>query len=445
MKPARFEIVVFIIVTILFALGFYKNQWNVADPADIQFRRDVSEIYIMGRLVKSQQDGVFSAGGLLGIGDVSDYNVESRVIRNQIKKYMNGREFDQFWVYKSTPGFQGIVFSLFDQYTSLTPQMNLIVFRWAVSISLAAILALFCLWVGMEAGWLATFLVVIFIVASKWLTILGGNLYWCLGAFYLPLVVFSFLVHERGSKGTLHLSTIIIWAYFLALIKILFTGFEFITTALIMLTVPFVFYCVLDGWGWRIFFQRLASLGVAMFTAVVTGLLVLGVQVQSVLGSYAEARNYIVDAWVRRTTGDQASWINPLSVLQTYLSGYAFDLAERLELGPGLLKETLDGKYLWFILAFLIATVVFLARYATSKNSQTFRTGFALIISLWYSLLAPLSWLMVFREHATIHTQLDFVVWQMPFMFFGMALIGFLLFTWQKTESHPLHLTPAKK
>ncbi|MBT7188802.1 MAG: hypothetical protein HN560_03500 [Anaerolineae bacterium] len=55
------------------------------------------------------------------------------------------------------------------------------------------------------------------------------------------------------------------------------------------------------------------------------------------------------------------------------------------------------------------------------------KTGYALLVTAWYSTLAPLSWFVVFKAHAYIHTSLDFLVWQMPFMFFGLALSGYAI------------------
>jgi hypothetical protein len=49
-----------------------------------------------------------------------------------------------------------------------------------------------------------------------------------------------------------------------------------------------------------------------------------------------------------------------------------------------------------------------------------------LIVATWYSILAPLSWLVVFRQHATEHFALDQIVWVMPFVLYGAALVGFV-------------------
>ena len=440
----------FVIVTILFTLGFYRNQWQVVDMSEVQYRRDVSEVYVLGRLVKSHQDGVFSAGGLLGIGDVSDYTVQGRVIKDQYNKYIRGKDFSQYWTYKSHPGFQGIAFSIFDALTNFTPAKNLAVFRMATSLFLSIVFSIFCLWLAIEMGWFASVLVVVFILASTWFTILGGNIYWSLWSFYLPLAVFSFLIKKYEDGSRYSFSILMIVAFFVTLIKILFSGFEFITAGLLIVTVPFVYYAVLNNWGWKLFARRMTSLGISLISSTIVGLLILSVQINSVLGNYTETIKYIIFAWSKRTysyenllgssAGTTKSFgVNPLEVIGNYLNGYAFSLSSYFQVSSNLVKDIVDGKYLFLILLFAIATVVFFIRNLNLKENETYRTGIALITATWFSILGPLSWFVVFRDHAALHTRLDFIVWQMPFALYGFALIGFVMSNLLK----PNHMLPS--
>jgi len=45
-------------------------------------------------------------------------------------------------------------------------------------------------------------------------------------------------------------------------------------------------------------------------------------------------------------------------------------------------------------------------------------------ILLWNSILAPLSWFVLFKGHSFVHKQQDPIVWFMPFMFYGIGLLG---------------------
>jgi hypothetical protein len=52
----------------LLCLGFYANTWKVAKEDWFGRFEHYSESLAVGRIVKSRQDGIFSAGGLLGRG-----------------------------------------------------------------------------------------------------------------------------------------------------------------------------------------------------------------------------------------------------------------------------------------------------------------------------------------------------------------------------------------
>ncbi len=412
---------------------------------DVLYRRDVSEIYVLGRLVKSHQDGIFSAGGLLGIGDVSKYSVDGKVIQNQYKKYFNGTNFVEYWTYKSHPGFQGIAFSLFDALTDFTPARNLAIFRISVSLLLSVILAAFTLWLVDELGWLASLFVVLFILASKWFTLLGGNIYWSLWTFYLPLAVFSFLLRRLEASPKYPFSLLVIIAFCVTLVKILFSGFEFITSALLIVAVPFLYYAILNRWEWKVFLARMVSIGISLAAATVGGLLILFAQVNSVLQNNKETLDYIIFAWNKRTYGyenllessvgvSRKFGVTLFEVIVNYLNGYAFSLSTRLRINLPWIRDLIDGKYLFLILLFVCATVIFFFQNNSAKNSSIYRTGIVLIGTTWFSMLGPLSWLLVFRDHAAVHTRLDYIVWQMPFMLYGFALVGFVISNMRKSN-----------
>ena len=172
-----------------------------------------------------------------------------------------------------------------------------------------------------------------------------------------------------------------------------------------------------------------------------------GLQIRSVLGNYQDVLNYLIFTWNKRTYGHDAllgspsaASLNPvrkeLGVWGTYLNGYAFSLSTHLRINSFILKDIVDGQYLFLIILFVLATIIFLIAHPPSEKTVTSRTGVALIIAFWFSILGPLSWFVVFRDH-TQHTLLDFIVWQMPYTLYGFALVGFV-------ASHVRKTVPAK-
>lgn len=438
MLTKTIKIIYFLFITALFTFGFSQNRWRVIPMDEVLYRRDVSEIFIMGRLVKSHQDGVFSAGGLLGIGDVPGWAMDSYAMKNQYEKYDKEIDFDTYWTYKSHPGIQGLFYSIFDAWTDIAPSINLLIFRFAISFVLALVFSGICYWFLAEFGWFAAISASFYIFISKWITLLGGNLFWSLWAFYLPMLILSFLLHSvdnrRKFTATFRFTVIV---FILALTKILFSGFEFITSSLVMMTVPFVYYAVLDAWKWKDIVLNYLNMGVGLVGSIIAGLLLLGVQVRMDTGNYQSAIAHIVYSLRHRTYGHSAlsgdDFKGILDLIGFYLDGYAFSLSTRLSnrfsLIPGVARDLLDGQYLYIVMLFAIATVLFLALHFRSKMLSGYREGLSLVAANWYSILAPLSWLVIFRDHAAAHTSLDFIVWQMPFTLYGFALVGYVMST----------------
>lgn len=430
-----------IISIILFSLGFYGNQWRAVEMEDLQHRRDVNELLVFGRLVESRNNGIFSHGGLLGIGDVSEWNLEQHVIDNQTRKYLKGTGFTSFWLYKSQPGLQGIVYSAIDRLTDFAPSTNIVIFRSLISLALALILSGICYWSLLEFGWTAAISVAGFILMSKYLALLGGNLFWSLWSYYFPFLVLSLLLRRVGGKDE-YTSTkrFVAVVYFLSMIKILFGGFDFITPGLLMLTVPLVYYAVLNAWKWNAFLRGLINMGMGFAGAILTGLILLGSQIRVDAGSYEAALSHIVYSLEKRTYGLDAtnnevssSFLaevhRTMDVVWMYLNSYAFSLSNRFSINSAFIRDLIDGRYLFLVVLFTLFAVLFIVKFSVSKNLNGYWRGRALIIATGYSVIAPLSWMVIFRDHAGTHTTLDSIIWQMPFTLYGFALVGYVVAT----------------
>ncbi len=49
------------------------------------------------------------------------------------------------------------------------------------------------------------------------------------------------------------------------------------------------------------------------------------------------------------------------------------------------------------------------------------------ILIFLVSVLAPLSWFVIFKAHSYLHAHLNFIVWQLPFAILGFAMCGAIL------------------
>ena len=194
--------------------------------------QQIFEFWVIGRLNLSNHEGIFSAGGLLVIGNVNESSVDSKVINAQYESYYRGNRFNKYWAYQSSPAIEGVIYSIFDRLTSFSPNYNLKIFHLGVSIVNGLVFAVLVLWFYLEFGVFASTLVLLFISISPWMILSGGNLYWQLWAFYVPLVAFLFYLRYDSCQMLHSERRLVSWIFAFALIKILFTGFEFITRVL---------------------------------------------------------------------------------------------------------------------------------------------------------------------------------------------------------------------
>ena len=421
----------FICSSIILAQGFYQNRWNLVPTAEYTQWRGGWESLVVGRLVKSNQDGIFSAGALLGIGDITvQLDFGKKNIIHQYEIYKSGGEFKTFLEYKSFPGFQGIIFSVFDKITKFHPNTNIKIFRVSVALTSAMVLALFAIGLYFEFGWGAYILAILFIVFSKWFILPGGNLYWNLWSFYLAPVLITFLL-ERNARTRDYPVSKVHWILFTTtVIKILFSGFEFITTQLIMTTVPFVYFAKRDNWGSRVFLRRVIWVCLILFIAVIVGLCVLMFQISAVEGGASGAIAYILKTLNHRMAGSPENFTgiyaesmkaNTLIVIWNYFNIPA------MSIGFSNVKWTVTFLHLFTL--FFVCTGIFIFSYEKHLSFDSMQKGKALAIAVWYSILAPLSWLVLFKPHSYIHTFLNPIIWQMPFTILGLTLLGFVLST----------------
>lgn len=422
-------LLLFIFGTLFLIPNYYQNTWKAVADEDYNGWRIAFDRSVIARLVKSRQDGVFSASGLLGLGDSGDkWAFGQEFDAHQLDTYINNKTFDSYFVYKSHSGFQGVSLSLLDVITSTSPADNLRIFHAIIAVSSALIIALFAAMVAAEFGLLSGMIVLIFSAFAEWMVLPAGSLYWNLWSFYVPFITCLFML-ARSAKINKYESGKIHWAIFIAtLIKILYTGFELITTVLVMTSVPFVFYAIHNRWSWNAFVSRIIKVGVVSLLATLTGLAILSLQIALNDGNLSNSFEYISETLERRATGNPENYkaeyadgmrVSVFVVIQQYLIARALKL--------DLFQSSFSIAYWQIFLVFALFTGVLLVKHRSRLFSITYNKEMALITTTWYSILAPLSWYIIFKPTSYIHTFIFPMAWQMPFTLLGFALCGYVI------------------
>ena len=416
---------------LLLFIGFLSNLWHVAEQEWFDTHQRDTESLIVGRMVKSRQDGIFSAGGLTGAGIVDlDNWISSEQIDTQYSAYLNKLTFDKFAPYMSQPGGQGILFSVFDKLIPLSPQIKLWSFYVMTALLSAIALTAIIGWFYEEfGGWVAIF-VVGSAVLSQWLTVFGKNLWWSLWAFYLPMIVVMYFLKRSRDPANRQFIRFGILISISVFIKCFINGFEYITTTLVMMTVPCVYYAVLDKWSrhqcMKGTLAAISGSGVAIFF----GLILLCFQIGAAKDGFSDGVEHVVYSLGKRTHGEVQNFpevyaasleAGTVGVVITYAQGVFFDFNNYISLTNAFVSNfLLKIRYVYLIVLFILGSILLFLR-STPERRQHY---IALIWTTWFSILAPLSWYVIFKAHSYIHTHMSFLLWQMPFTFFGFAVFG---------------------
>lgn len=433
------SIKVFFICTLAILLlffGFFTNSWKVADEQwFVKYQRD-SESYIVGRMVKSRQDGIFSAGGLIGVGSPNATPVwyDDKPFPFQYLAYINGLTFGAYSTYKSQIGGQGMFFSILDSLIPLSPQGKLRLFHAFTSLLLALALALIILWFYWEFRLSVALFVLACAVFSQWLVVFGRNLCWSMWAFYLPMVVIMLYLKRNRAVMNRQSITFGILIFIAVFIKCIFNGYEYITATLVMMMVPFVYYSILDKLSFQRFLRGLFAAACGSCLAILISFSALCFQIASVEGNFLDGVDHLIYVLLKRTHAPSRYFpsenvasleSSTTTVVVKYLKGTFLDLNNYLSTSsPFVSRYLFKVRYLYLIFIFLIMSVFLYSRRNRCVSEKERQRCLALIFATWFSILAPLSWFIVFKAHSHIHTHINYIVWQMPFTFFGFAVCG---------------------
>jgi len=418
----------FIFSTIFLTFSYYRDGWGIVEKGYYENWQTNFDRTVIARLVKNRQNGYLSAGGLLGLGDVEAWDFLNKTSKHQYKAYTNGGKFTTYLAYTSTPGFQGVVFGVLDQLLTFSPNVKINIFRAVAVVTSAMALAVICGWSAVEFGWLAGIFTVLFVGLSEVLIRAAGSIYWNLWVFYLPLIVCTIFL-SKSSKKQAYSTAPLLWAiYITCLFKVLMNGFEGITTVMVMTTVPFVYFAVLDQWNWKVFLWRGFVAGLALSAAVVTGLLILSIQIALEKGDFSASTFYIWDAFSRRAVGNPDEYTG---IMADSMRASGFDIIwGYLHLDSFVVRiqqQTWHIVFLQVFMVFVLCTLIFILKYQRINASYAIRKGWAFVLATWYSFLAPISWYIVFSPDAYFHTSLYTMLWHMPFTLLGTSLCGFVI------------------
>lgn len=412
--------------------GFIVNLWNVVDSnVFAAFQRD-SESTLIGRLVLSRQNGIFSFGGLTGRGGSPGWGG----IDYQFKAYTRGLTFTSYTPYVSQIGGQAMLFGVMDAVLPVSPSLRLRLYQLLTSTLAAIALTAFVLWFYSVFGKLVALSVLGSTVFAQWLVPFGRSLWWSIWAFFVPVIVVGvYVMRSRRPRGIRYL-TLGVLAGASLLVKCFINGYEYITPTLVMMILPLIYHMVVEKAGVRSLVKATAVALLGASIGIVISLAILAFQIGSLGGGIPAAVMEIRTSLLKRTYGNPSE-LDPAFtpsleaglpyVLGRYLQGIFFDPGAYASSALHIIRPTsIPIRYDGLILALVAASCLVLWRTRKLPPGEIRQTRIALIVVASCSIVAPMSWFVIFKAHAAAHFHIDFIVWQMPFTLFVFAVIGLL-------------------
>ena len=403
---------------------FYSNLFGVLDK---NFQKDDEEL-IFARLLSSENNGILEHSGLVGT-----YGKWNHLNNNQEKLYYNRTIINEnlYIPYQSQIGGQAMIYSVLGLHLPYDNLTKYAIFQFITASLSALVFLFFLIWTKRHFGIITFINTLFFIVLSFWIILFSNKLWWNLWSFYLPFVFMLFYL-DKNNINQISSKKLFFYSFLLVFIKCFINGYEYISTTLIMFTMPILFYYIFHQWKIKKTFQLFLKmvLGAISGFLVSVGILIFQISKLTKKEGNMNGFEYIYDTLLRRTYDipskyKNIEYINSMKstaweVIQLYLNGSAF----KYKTGDGSKYEI---SFMMVIVFFLCITVFYL--YFKTKNPMFIGTknNFnALIITFWVSIIAPLSWFILFKSHSYIHIHMNFIVWYMPFALLGYVLLGYL-------------------
>jgi len=419
-----------LIVTVTLTVNFKTNVFSSAADIFFDYFQQDGESLVVGRLLLTDEKGLTEHAGFLGWTHPEPET--NNKYRFQYDACHYDLDFDRYEGYYSQPGLQGFLFGVICKITGWNGFNALDTLWWIVSFFTALAFALFIYWVRLNWGWATAVILFICLIFSQWVTVYGRNLFWVLSAFYIPLLAALYWLHWGESRSKHPLSITFFLMFGAVFLKFLLTGFEYMTTIMVMAVTPWVFYAIDRRWNMRKTIRSAAAACGGVFTAAIAGVIWLSAQYAMLTGSFRDGLEYILWSFGKRAHGltqymyepvyERSIHSNQWAVLSAYLNDHAFHFMHWFS-NPAW-RHVCIINFAFCLLVFCVFSVLTFSLKTIRRDEAFYRRQKALTATLWVSLLAPLSWFVIFKGHSAIHTLMNTIVWYMPFMLFGFILTG---------------------
>lgn len=403
-------------------LSYTLNTWRVADHDSFTNFDRPDEGMIISRLDRSQHEGIFSYGALTG--GMHYYSTDPEVEEEgfaknnilQYESYLAGRPIPgEFIAYKSQTGGQAIMYSFIQKILPFSNPIKLQIFRGINALLVTICYIIFLGWVYRNFSFTSSIITFLLILFSPALTLFGHNLWWALWSYYIPFVTMLLVLERKSLKPTSWTERKLLAAMFISVfLKCIFTGFEYITSTLVAAICPVIYYHVANRTHLKETIISLFKFSTSAILAVLAEMIVLIIQIRSLEGTFMSGIDHIIFSYGKRASFKAEEIQYSISeILNVYFNN-------------GGILQTFSSLNITYLFVIILAAIACILVSILSRNllNNDRNNNTALVITTLISILAPLSWFVIFKEHAVVHMILDYIVWYIPFLLYAFAAIG---------------------
>lgn len=406
-----------VVAFVLMYLSFGHNMFQAVNPDKFYTTANNDDALVIGRMVRSQEKGVFSEQARMG----RFMDLDGDMHYNQTRRFLGQIEGGDYTPYNSQFGIQGILFSGIDAMLSdvvVSAELRLSLYHKLVALVFALVLTGLLVMMYDDIGLTAVSLILVSILFSRWQVYYSKSMYWSLPTMFLPMftVFLACSIEAAGRK----VSMLLVSACVLLLVLLdALMGYEYITTVMLAAIVPLVYFMMRDHWSYERLVKRTMMIGSFALAGFVIALLLHLYQLKLATGNFPDAFDIIKERLLARTYTNPEDYLGTAYYESQQTSVFYVLYVYLIKGGTFRLKVPF---ILWVLM--LITITIRYIRSNSEFDSKKTNIIKALIVTSWISLAASLSWIVLAKSHSEIHTQVNYIVWHLPFMFFAFALFG---------------------
>lgn len=409
LKP-NYLLLVKVVLIIVMVLSFYNGAGlGVAVPQQFDVWSD--EVIISDIIHDSVQENSL----ILQVPEN-----ETLGLMNITNNLVTGNTNDlEFFDYLSNMGLQAQVFRVIYEILPFSGAINLqfLYMINAIFMTISTLLFLMCIkeFIGERA---VSMLFILILFCSPTFLKYGRNLYWLGYMIFLPFLTSLLLCKYKFGKKHFHWYAFL--AAFLSCLLKMMCSYEFISAIMVSAMIPYILYSIVNELNVRETFKQVIfpAVGCLFSFPVALGIHAFIVRLEcgkSVYWSYFSS--VLKDRIYGNTSAEnplmaESATVTAVEVVSKYFQMRCFTIFG------------LEIKYLDIIM------ILFLSYIVVKGNKREFinKKIDALFLVTVVSFLAPLSWFILAKPHAYIHTEQCAMLWYLPSMLLVGAFLCGLLF-----------------